>query len=101
MKVAAAADWLRLFERFKFRRYPFEDFAVPADNWDVAMIRSRVDKFWIQPAGILTAAIAEPDYVFDGELLVSGNPLYELAVEVEQWDVVARLFLRRRRRREW
>ena len=100
MEVAAAADGLCLFERLDFGRYPFEDLSFPTHDGDVAKSWRRVDQFWIQPASIPTAAIAESDYVFDRELFVAGNPLDQLAVEVEEWDVVARLFPGRRRRRK-
>ena len=83
IEVAAAADRLCLFVGLNFGWYPLEDLAFPTDNWDVAKSWGRVDQFWIQPAGIPTTTIAEPDYVFDRELFVPGNPLDELAVEVE------------------
>ena len=83
VEVAAAANRLCLFVGLELGWYPLEDLAFPTDNWDVAKSWRRVDQFWIQPAGIPTTTIAEPDYVFDRELFVPGNPLDELAVEVE------------------
>src|ERR1043165_5990074 len=101
VEMTAAADWFCFFEGLKFERHPVKDSAFPAHDWDVAMGWRRIHECWIQPASILTATIAKANDVLDGELFVLRNPLDKLAINVEQRDVVAGLFLRRRCFGQW
>ena len=93
MEIEPAADRFCFFEGLDVVWNPSQDDTFAADNGNVVMdgwLGYQVG--WIHPAGTQTAPIFPTNTGFERGLLVARNPLDELAVNVEQRDVVARLF---------